>query len=79
MRALSGLLAGFGIVGVLALVALWAFMIGATIYGWYLAFSASILLGILMLVVAPSATIVGLVMLLFHKNLAQIVLDFLNK
>lgn len=79
MKALMGALAGMGIIGVLLMVGIWAGLIASTIYGLYLAFSASIILGIIVLIVEPSPLVIGLVMLFFHKNLAQMLLDFLNK
>ena len=79
MKALMGALAGMGILGVLLMVGIWAGLILSTVYGLYLAFSASIILGIIVLLVEPSPLIIGLVMFFFHKNLAQMLLDFLNK
>ena len=79
MKALMGALAGMGIIGVLIMFAIWAGLIVSTIYGLYLAFSASIILGIIVLIVEPSPLIIGLVMLFFQKNLAQMIVDFLNK
>jgi hypothetical protein len=79
MKAISTFLLGFGAVGALLYIALCFGIIGATFYGLYLAFSASIILGIIALVVQPSPLIIGLVMIFFHKNLAQIVLHLLNQ
>lgn len=62
----------------LSVMSFWLFMVGVTVYGLYLAFSASILLGIVVLVVEPSPAIIGLVMLFFEKNLAQALIDYLN-
>jgi hypothetical protein len=53
--------------------------IGCTFYGLYLAFSASIILGIIALVVEPSPFIFGIVMLAVHKNLPQMIMDVLSK
>lgn len=75
MKALLGL----GVLGVIAFISLWLAAIGLTVYGLYLAFSASIILGIVVLLVEPSPLIIGLVMLAFNKNLAQMVVDFLSK
>lgn len=79
MKALTAALLGFGLLGVLFAVFLWVGILGATIYGLYLAFSASLLVGILALIIEPSPLIIGLVMLFFDKNLAQMLVDFLNK
>ena len=79
MKALYGLMAGMGIIGILLYFGVCLGLIGAAIYGLYLAFSASILLGILVLFVQPSPLIIGLVALFFHKNLAQMLIDFLTK
>lgn len=67
-----------GIIFFLSLFSFWAFMLSVTVYGLYLAFSASILLGLVVLVVEPSPAIIGLVMLFFEKNLAQALIDYLN-
>ncbi len=83
MRALYGFLAGFGVLGiilyVIACFAFAGFMLYAAIYGLYLAFSASVILGIICLFVQPSPSVIGLVMIFFHKDLAQAVMEFLNK
>lgn len=79
MKALMGALAGMGIIGVLLMFGLWAGLLALTIYGLYLAFSASIILGIIALIVEPSPLIIGLVMFFFQKNLAQMLLEFLTK
>lgn len=83
MRALYGFLAGFGAVGIAIYIAVCfafaGFMIYAAVYGLYLAFSASVLLGIICFFVQPSPSLIGLVMIFFHKNLAQMIMEFLNK
>lgn len=79
MKALMTALLGFGLLGVLFAVFLWAGLLAATFYGLYLAFSASMILGIIVLLIEPSPLIIGLVMWFFDKNLAQILVDFLNK
>lgn len=79
MATLFGGLAGAGALGVVCLIALIFLPLIATLYGLWLAFSASILLGIVVLLVEPSPLVIGLVMIFFHKNLAQMVIDFLNK
>ncbi len=57
---------GLGI-GVLLVV----LFLGCTVYGVVLAFKASILLGLIALIVEPSPFIFGLVMLLCEVNLAE--------
>lgn len=79
MKSIMAALAGMGILGVILMIAMWVGLLASTVYGLYLAFSASILLGIVVLMVEPSPLIIGLVMLFFHKNLAQMLLDFFNK
>ena len=79
MKALLGLLVSLGVVGYLLIFAWIVFAIAMAVYGLYLAFSASILLGIIVFIVEPSPLVIGLVMLFFHKNLAQMLIDFLTK
>ena len=74
-----GGLAGVGFLGAIGIILLALLPLIASIYGLYLAFSASILLGVVVLLVEPSPLIIGLVMLFFQKNLAQMIMDFLNK
>jgi hypothetical protein len=49
-----------------------------TIHGLYLAFSASIVLGIIVLIVEPSPLIISLVYIAFGKNIPQMILQWLN-
>lgn len=79
MKAIGAALLGMGVIGIAIYVGVVVGLIAASIYGLYLAFSASILLGIIALFVEPSPLIIGLVMLFFHKNLAQMLMDFLTK
>ncbi len=79
MKALFGFLAGLGVLGYLLMVLWVLFALVAAIYGLYLALCASILLGVVVFLVEPSPLIIGLVMIFFHKNLAQMLIDFLNK
>ncbi|NJO48163.1 MAG: hypothetical protein HC840_00445 [Leptolyngbyaceae cyanobacterium RM2_2_4] len=79
MKALSALIMSIPIVGVLLLISFWVLLSVSTVYGLYLAFSASIILGVIVLIVEPSPLIIGLVMIFFDKNLAQMIVDFLNK
>lgn len=73
---LMGLILSIPVVGVLLFFAIWAFLLGMTIYGLYLAFSASIILGIIVFVAEPSPLIIGLVMFFFNKDLAQMLVGF---
>ena len=52
--------------------------IGISVYGLYLAFTASIILGIIALIVEPSPLLIGLVMIAFDKNLPEIIMNYLN-
>lgn len=52
--------------------------IGLSLYGLYLAFSASIILGIIALIVEPSPLIFGIAMFFFSKNLPEVIMTFLN-
>jgi len=79
MKAIMAALASIPIIGGLLIICLAIFSIVCGFYGLYLAFSASILLGILVFVLEPSPFIIGFVMICFEKNLAQVVLDFLTK
>lgn len=79
MKTVFALLASLGIIGYLLIFAWFIFALVAAIYGIYLAFSASILLGIVVFIVEPSPLVIGLVAMFFHKNLAQMLIDFLTK
>ncbi len=79
MKAISAMLLSMGIVGIGLYFLLVVGIIGITIYGLYLAFSASVILGIIVFFVEPSPFLIGLVMILCHKNLAQMLVDFLTK
>lgn len=78
-KALVTMLASMGVTGIFLGFAFMAFMMSMMFYGLYLAFSASLILGIIVFIVEPSPLIIGLVMFFFDKNLAQMLLDFLNK
>lgn len=79
MKSINALLVSMGLVGVVIWIGIALGLLAATFYGLYLAFSASILLGVIVFLVEPSPLIIGLVMLFFHKNLAQMLMDFLTK
>lgn len=49
----------------------WLSAIGLTIYGLYLAFSASIVLGVIVLVVEPTPFILGVLALFGHPEVAH--------
>lgn len=72
-------LAAIPVVGFLLVLSLWALGIICTLYGLYLAFSASIILGIIVFIVEPSPFIIGAVMMFFGKDLAQMIVEFLSK
>jgi hypothetical protein len=58
---------------------LWAAIgLGLTIHGLYLAFSASIVIGIVALIIEPSPLIISLVYLGFGKDIPQMILQWLS-
>lgn len=75
MTALKNFITGFGILGTLAFIGCFLAFIGTIIYatflGLYMAFSASILLGIVVLLVEPAPLVIGLWWLFFHVDLAE--------
>lgn len=73
------LLASIPVVGFLLVLAMWVLGIVGTLVGLYLAFSASILLGIIVLFVEPMPLVIGLVYLFMNVDLAQKIMDFLTK
>ena len=79
MKALITFLLGLGVIGYAIVIAWVVFGIGIAIYGLYLAFSASIILGIIVFVIEPSPWIIGMVMFFMHKNIPQILMDYLNQ
>lgn len=78
-KNMSKLLGSLGIVGVILAVCFGLFMLGMSIYGLYLAFSASIILGIVAFFVEPSPLVFGLVMFFFDKNLPLEIIEYLTK
>jgi hypothetical protein len=56
---------------------LWLLLICSTIYGIVLGFKASILVGIIILIVEPAPLIVGLVALFSNVDLAQKLADLI--
>ncbi len=49
-----------------------------TVYGVYLAFSASIILGVIVLILEPSPLIIALVTLFLKPDLCQTIVKWLN-
>lgn len=72
-------LAGFGIIGVLATIALVFGAIGLSLYGIYLAFSASIVLGILVLFLEPAPFVIGFVKVFAGIDIALRIVEFFSK
>lgn len=72
-------LAAIPVIGFLLVVAVWAIGIVGTIVGLYLAFSASILLGIIVLLVEPAPLVIGLVYLFMGIDLAAKIMQALGK
>ena len=54
-------------------------ILSLTFYGLYLAFSASIVLGIIALIVETSPLVFGIVMFFFDKNLPELIVNWLGK
>lgn len=54
-------------------------VIGTSIYGLMLAFQAHVALGVIALFVEPAPLILGIVDLVFHKNLAQDIVQYLSR
>lgn len=71
-------LVGFGIFAVLINVVISLGAVCTAIYGLILAFKASVLLGIIVLLVEPSPFILGVAGLLGHPDLAQRIAHFLG-
>lgn len=53
-------------------------LLASTVYGLYLAFSASIILGIIVFICEPSPAVIGLVMFFFDKNIPELLMQWLN-
>lgn len=72
-------LASMGVFGIVLLV-LFAFgTIGLSLYGLVLAFSASIVLGLVTLFVEPLPFVIGLVKVFAHIDLAHRIVEFFTK
>lgn len=68
-----------GLAGVIGVVAFSMFTCGLAIYGLVLAFSASVVLGVLALFIQPSPLIFGICMFFFQKNLPEMIIQWLHK
>lgn len=75
---MKGLLAALMVVYMMAVVCLSLGSLALSIYGICLAFSASIILGIIVLFIQPAPFIIGLVMFFLEKNLAQEIMNWIN-
>ena len=64
-----------GGLGALLIIGVWITLLATSLYGLYLAFSASIILGIVILVIEPLPLIFGALMLLFDLNLATKIME----
>lgn len=74
MRFIESIIGG----SILTYVILLVIGLGLTIHGLYLAFSASIVIGIIAIVVEPSPLIISLVYIAFGKNIPQMILQWLS-
>ena len=69
----------YGVIGFVAFCVLMAFIpLTLTIYGLYLAFSASIVLGVLVLLVEPSPLILGVLAFFGHPEVAHKIATWLG-
>lgn len=75
MKALIASLAGLGIIGIILLMFV---PVAITVYGAVLAFQASIVLGVLVLLIEPSPFILGALALLGHPEVAQKIATWLG-
>lgn len=72
-------LASLGGIGILLAVLMAFGVIGLSLYGLVLAFSASIILGVVTLFVEPLPLVIGLVKVFAHIDLAHRIVEFFNK
>jgi hypothetical protein len=79
MKTSEDVMAGMGVLAALIYIGIALGMLGLTIYGIYLAFCASIILGIIVFFTPPSGLIIGACQFLFGKDLAFIIVEFLTK
>lgn len=56
-----------------------AALLSVSAYGLYVAFSASIVIGLLALVFEPSPFVIGILMIGFDYNIPQAIIDFISK
>lgn len=73
----SSFIDGIGIGLLLVYLCVIAFLLGSTVFGIYLAFCASILLGIVVLLTPPSGLIIGIVYIGWGKDLAYEIVRWL--
>jgi len=77
-KAITAFFGGMGLFGALAVIGLAFFSLGLSLYGLYLAFSASIILGLFCLFLEPSPLVFGVAMFFFDKNLPELIINWLN-
>ena len=70
---------GLLVIWILFCVAIAGGSITLSLYGLYLAFSASVVLGLLALFIEPSPFIFGAVMFFMDKNIPEMLMEWLNK
>ena len=75
MKALVAIIGSFGVLGIVCLV---FFPLALSVYGLYLAFSASIILGVLAMLIEPSPFIFGVLALFGHPEVAQKIATWLG-
>jgi hypothetical protein len=68
MKALIASVAGLGVLGILCLIFVPMIL---SVYGLYLAFSASIILGVLAILIEPSPFVLGLLAVFGHAEVAH--------
>lgn len=79
MKNLFNVFASFGAIGViLGIFLLWFLPIVATFYGLYLAFSASLVLGLLVLFIQPTPLILGFLGIIGHPEVAAKIAAWLH-
>lgn len=69
-----------GLMILLFLIGCWSIPIGISIYGIYVTFSASVVMGVICCFIGqPIFPLAGVLAMFFHYNLPQHILDFLSK
>jgi hypothetical protein len=74
-RSAGAAVLGGGSLVILLWLAIFVVSLSLTIHGLYLAFSASIVLGICALILEPSPLIISLIYLAFHYNIPQKIVE----